>query len=350
LSAAAIAVATLIAGPVAADSASDFYKGKKLTIYLGVSPGGIYGTFAHMLSKHIVKQMPHNPTTVISVLRGAGGTKAINYIYNVAPQDGSVAMTPNAGVAKRVLLRIGKPKYDPSKLQWLGGWGEATNTVTIRKDAGVNSLKEAMEKEVILGAIGRSSNTYMMPALINNTLGTKFKIITGYRGGSPIRKAIETGELHGWSGQWLGWKLRKADWIRGGKIVNLVQMASKKDPDLPNVPLLSELAKTDEMRAMFEFVETGLGDKSFIVAPGVPKARAAVLSKAYMATLRDAAFVGEMTKRRYTIDPIEQPVIEKLVKKVMSTPPKRLAKLRKLMGLTGGKKKIPSNLNLRRSA
>lgn len=339
LSATAMAAALLATGPVAADAASDFYKGKKLTIYLGVSPGGIYGTFAHMLSKHIVKQLPHNPTAVISVLRGAGGTKALNYIYNVAPQDGTVAITPNAGIAKRVLLKIGKPKYDPLKLQWLGGWGEATNTVTIRKDAGINSLQEAMQKEVILGAIGRSSNTYMMPALMNNTIGTKFKIITGYRGGSPIRKAIETGELHGWSGQWLGWKLRKADWIRDGKIVNLVQMASKKDPDLPNVPLLSDLAKTDEMREMFEFVQTGLGDKAFLVAPGVPKARAAILSKAYMATLRDAAFVAEMTKRSYTIDPVEQPVIETWVKKIMSTPPARIAKLRELMGLTGAKKK-----------
>lgn len=339
LSATAMAAILLAAGPVAADSASDFYKGKKLTIYLGVSPGGIYGTFAHMLSKHIVKQLPHNPTTVISVLRGAGGTKALNYIYNVAPQDGTVAITPNGGVAKRVLLKIGNPKYDPLKLQWLGGWGEATNTVTIREDAGVSSLQEAMQKEVILGAIGRSSNTYMMPALIKNTLGAKFKIITGYRGGSPIRKAIETGELHGWSGQYLGWKLRKPDWIRDGKLVHLVQMASKKDPDLPNVPLLSELAKDDEMRAMFEFVQTGLGDKAFVVAPGVPKDRAAVLSKAYMATLRDADFVAEMTKRSYTIDPVEQPVIEAWVKKIMGTPPARIAKLRELMGLTGAKKK-----------
>tara|TARA_R110000787_G_scaffold93981_15_gene196521 strand:- start:367 stop:1407 length:1041 start_codon:yes stop_codon:yes gene_type:complete len=337
---AAIAAATMMtAAPAAADAAGDFYKGKTLNIYLGVSPGGIYGTLAHMLSKHISKHLPHTPTSVVTVMRGAGGTKAINYIYNVAPQDGTVAITPNAGVVKRVLLKIGQPKYDPGKLQWLGGWGEATNTVTIRADAGVKSLKEAMEKEVILGAIGRSSNTFMMPALMNNTVGTKFKIITGYRGGSPIRKAIETGELHGWSGQWLGWKLRKADWIRDGKIVNLVQMASKKSPDLPDVPLLSELAKDDEQREMFEFVQTGLGDKAFIVAPGVPKDRAAVLSKAYMATLRDPEFVAEMTKRSYTIDPIEQARIEAWVKKVMATPKERIETLRKLMGLTGGKKK-----------
>ncbi len=336
----AAATAVMMAGGAAtAQSAGDFYKEKKLTIYIGVSPGGIYGTFAHMLSKHISKHIPNNPSAVITVLRGAGGTKALNYVYNVAAQDGSVAITPNAGVTKRVLLKIGKPKYDPARWQWLGGWGEATNTVTIRKDAGVNSIKEAMQKEVVLGAIGRSSNTFMIPALMNNTIGTRFKIITGYRGGSPIRKAIETGELHGWAGQWLGWKLRKADWIRDGKIVNLVQMASKKDADLPNVPLLSEFATNEEQRWMFEFVQTGIGDKAFIVAPGVPKDRAALLSKAYMATLADKAFVAEMGKRSYTIDPIDGATITAWVKKVMATPKDRVENLRKAMGLTDGKKK-----------
>jgi len=329
----AVAAFTMAGGAAMAQSAGDFYKEKKLTIYIGVSPGGIYGTFAHMLSKHISKHIPNNPSAVITVLRGAGGTKALNYVYNVAAQDGSVAITPNAGVTKRVMLKIGKPKYDPAKWQWLGGWGEATNTVTIRKDAGVSSLKEAMQKEVVLGAIGRSSNTYMIPALMNNTIDTKFKIITGYRGGSPIRKAIETGELHGWSGQWLGWKLRKADWVRDGKIVNLVQMASKKDPDLPNVPLLSEFATNEEQRWMFEFVQTGIGDKAFIAAPGVPKERAALLSKAYMATLADKTFLAEMTKRSYTIDPIEGSVITAWVKKLMTTPKDRVDNLRRAMGL-----------------
>ena len=317
-----------------AESAAEFYKDKTLTLYIGVSPGGIYGTFALLLSRHISSHLVGNPTVVIKALRGAGGTKALNYVYNVAPQDGSVAITPNGGVAKRVVLRIGNPKYDPARFQWLGGWGEAVNTITLRKDAGVHTLKQAMQKQAILGAIGKSSNTFMIPSLMNNTIGTKFKIITGYRGGSPIRKAIETGELHGWSGQWLGWKLRKADWIRDGKIVNLVQMASKRALDLPNVPLLTDFARNDEERDLFTFVQTSIGDKAFVVAPGVPKDRAAALSKAYMATLRDAKFVAEMTKRHYTIDPISGQRIQKFVKDVMNTPAAKVEKLRRLMGLS----------------
>lgn len=316
-----------------AQSPAEFYKDRTLTIYVGVSPGGIYGTFAQILSRHMGRHLAGNPTIVIQFLRGAGGTKAVNYVYNVAPQDGSVAIAPNAGITKRVVLGIGNPKYDPSKFQWLGGWGEATNTVTIRTDAGVKSLDEAKQKQVILGAIGKSSNTFMIPSLMNSALGTKFKIISGYRGGSPIRKAIESGELHGWAGQWLGWKLRKADWIRDGKIVNLVQMASTRDPDLPNVPLLTEFAKNDEERELFKFVQTGIADKGFMVAPKVPDDRATALEKAYWATLHDKTFLAAMKERQYRIDPISRERIQAFVETIMRTPPAKVAKLQAMMGI-----------------
>lgn len=316
-----------------ADSAADFYKGRTLTVYVGVSPGGIYSTFALMLSKHMKKHMAGNPDVVIQHMRGAGGTKAVNYVYNVAPKDGTAVIAPNAGVAKRVVLGIGKPKYDPVKFHWLGGWGEAVNTITVRADSPAKTLDEAKTKQVILGAIGKSSNTYMMPSLMNNLVGTKFKIITGYRGGSPIRAAIEKGELSGWSGQWLGWKLRKADWIRDKKIVNLVQIASKRAPDLPNVPLLIDFAKNDEERAMFKFVQTGLADRAFVAPPGVPADRLAALGKAYHATIRDPAFLEDAKKRKYEINPVSGGAITKFVNDVMNTPPARVARLRKAMGL-----------------
>ncbi len=334
---AGLAAAVLAAMPTVApkaQSAAEFYSGKTLKIFVGVSPGGIYGTFALMLSRYMGQHMAGKPKIVIQIMRGAGGTKAMNYIYNVAAQDGSVAIAPNAGIAKRVLLRIGNPKYDPAKLQWLGGWGEAVNTITLRSDGPVKTLKEAMQKVAVLGAIGRSSNTFMIPSLMNNTIGTKFKIITGYKGGSPIRNAIEKGELHGWSGQWLGWKMRKADWIRDGKIVNLVQMASKRAPDLQDIPLLAEFALNDEQREFFSFVQTGIADRAFVVAPGVPKNRAAALSRAYMATLRDKIFIAEVGKRHYVLDPIEGPRIQKFVESIMKLPPAKVERLRTLMGLT----------------
>lgn len=334
----AVALATVIAAPAQAQSVADYYKDRTLTIYVGVSAGGIYGTFAHLLSRHMGRHIPGKPTIVIQHLRGAGGTKAMNYVYNVAPQDGSVAMAPNGGITQRVVLRLIKAKYDPAKLQWLGGWGEGNNTLTLRTDAGVKTIEQAKSKQAVVGAIGRSNSTFMLPSLLNNALGTKFKIITGYRGGSPIRKAIESGELDGWAGQWLGWKLRKADWIRDGKIVTLVQLATKRHPDLPNVPLLTDLAKNAEQRDLFSFVQTGISDKAFVVAPRVPSDRAKALGKAYWATLHDKRFLAEMTKRSYIIDPIPGDKIQAFVNSLMATPKAKVDKLRDLMGLNGKKK------------
>ncbi len=331
---AAVAALAWPASAVKADSAADFYKGRTVQIYVGVSPGGIYSTFALMLSKYMQKHMAGNPKFVVQHMRGAGGSKAVNYVYNVAPKDGTVVITPNAGITKRVVLGIGKPKYDPSKLQWMGGWGEAVNTLTLRKDiTPVKTLEEAMHKQAVLGAIGKSSNTYMLPKLMNNVIGTKFKIISGYRGGSPIRKAIATGELHGWAGMWMGWKMRLPDWVRDGKIVHLVQMASKRAPDLPNVPLLTDFAKNEDQRIMFSFIQTAIADRAFAAPPGVPADRVAALTKAYWATLHDPAFLAETSKRHYLIDPVSAEDVTAFVNKIMNTSPALIAKLQTAMGI-----------------
>jgi len=331
--AAAGAALGLPASAPKADSAADFYQGKTVQIYVGVSPGGIYSTSAQLLARHMNRHLAGHPTMVVQHMRGAGGTKALNYVYNVAPHDGSVVMVPNSGIDKRVLLKVGNPKYDPTKFHWLGGWGEPVNTLTVRNDAPAKTFKEALKTQLILGAIGKSSSTYMIPSLLQNVLGAKFKIITGYRGGSPIRLAIESGELHGWAGQWLGWKLAKPDWVRDGKIIHLMQMASKRAPDLPNVPLLSEFARNDEERMMFAFVQTNLSDRAFVAPPGVPGDRVAALGKAYQATLRDPAFVAEAAKHQFHIDPIDGAAIQAHVEQMMKMPKATVEKLRRAMGL-----------------
>lgn len=318
-----------------ADAVSDFYSGKTISLYVGVSPGGIYSTFAQMMSRHFGQYVPGKPNVIVKHLPGAGGVKALNDVYNVAPRDGTQLVTPNAGLAKRVALRISKVKYDPLKMAWLGGWGEAINTITLRKPAPAMTLKDAMKNEVIMGTIGKSSNTYLIPSLMNNLLGTKFKLITGYRGGSPIRLAIDKRELHGWAGQWLGWKLRKSDWIRDKQIVNLVQLASKKAPDLQDVPLLTEFARNDEERAMFKFASSGISDRALALPPGVPEARAAALSVAYQKMLGDAAFLKDAARQKYTIDPISRADVTKDIEETMGMPSAFINKMRKAMGLAG---------------
>jgi tripartite-type tricarboxylate transporter receptor subunit TctC len=331
--AAAVAASAWPVSAAKAGSAADFYAGKTVSIYVGVAPGGIYSNFAQILARHMEKHMAGKPNFIVQHMEGAGGARSVDYIYNVAPKDGTAVITPNAGAALRVLLRIGNPKYDPAKLHWLGGWGDAVNVVTVLKGAPAASLEEAKAREVVLGAIGKSSNTYMIPALINNILGTKFKIITGYTGGAPIRLAIEKGEVHGWAGQWTGWKQAKPEWVRDGRLVHLVQLGAKRSRELPDVPLLSDFARTDEERVIFRAVQAGIADLAFVAPPGVPPDRLAALGAAYMATLNDPAFRAEAEKQQYDIDPVAGESIQEYVAGMMQIPPATVSRMRSAMGL-----------------
>jgi tripartite-type tricarboxylate transporter receptor subunit TctC len=330
----AAALAATAAPTVRAETPAEFYKGKTISLYVGVSAGGIYSTFALTLAKHMEKHIPGSPTVVVQHMPGAGGSRANAYVNDVAPKDGTAIVTPNAGVGLRVLLGIDKAGYDPAKFIWLGGWGEAVNTITLLKDnAPVKTLEDARKTEVILASIGKVSNTYLIPALMKSTLGINFKIISGYRGGAPIRLAIERGEVHGWAGQWTGWKLGKPDWVRDGRLVHLVQLASKPAPDLPNVPLLSSFAENAEERQIFTVVQTGIADRAIAVPPGVPADRVAALRTAYEKTLRDPAFVKDANARKFEIDPISGDAIQKHVSELMTTPKPVVAKMKKAMGL-----------------
>jgi tripartite-type tricarboxylate transporter receptor subunit TctC len=334
--AAAVAAAALAmaASAARAETPAEFYKGKDIHLYVGVSPGGIYSTFALLLAKHMPKHIPGHPNIVVQHMPGASGVRAVEYVYEVATKDGTAVITPNAGVAIRVLLGINKPTYDPAKFTWLGAWGEAVNTITLLKDnTTVRTLGDAKKTEVVLGSIGKSSNTYLIPELMKNLLGFKFKMITGYRGGSPIRAAIEKGEVDGWAGQWTGWKLRKPGWVKSGRLVNLVQLASKPAVDLKTVPLLSTLARNAEERQMFTVVQSGIADRAIAIPPGVPADRAAALRKAYEDTLRDPAFLKDALPRKFEIDPIPGKQVQIFVTELMSTPKPVVAKMKKAMGL-----------------
>lgn len=329
---AALVGALAMAQPAGADAVADFYKDRTVTITIGFAPGGGADTFARFLSRHLAAHLPGKPNIIVQHMPGAGGARSVAYVYEVAPKDGTAVITPNAGVVLRVMLGMIKGAYDPAKFIWLGGWGEAVNTITLFKDnAPVKTLEEAKDTEVLLASIGKASTTYAIPALVKNTLGLKFKIISGYRGGAPIRVAIEKGEVHGWAGQWVGWKFSRPDWVRDGRLVHLLQLASKSAPDLKHVPLLSSFARNVEQRQMFDAVQTAIADRAFAAPPGVPADRVAALRTAYEKTLRDPEFLKEANARQFEIDPVSGDAIQKFVAELMATPKPLVAKMRKAM-------------------
>ena len=318
--------------PAQAAGVADFYRDKHLTVIVGASAGGIYGTFSQTLQKYMGKYIPGKPTVVLKYITGAGGSKAANFLFNVAPTDGSSVGTLTAGIATNPFLRPKSSKYDPTKINWLGGWGEAVSVCTVLKTAPATTLAQAMKTEVILGSFGKSSASYRVPALVKNILGAKFKIVTGYRGGSPIRLAIERGELHGWCGQYLGWKLRKPEWVRDKMLRHLVQLGSTRSSELPDTPLLTELARNAEERAIFQLASSGIAARTYSAPIGIPAVRLVALAKAFKETMSDAGFLADAKKRSFSINYVPGSKILAYVKGIAAISPALLAKAKVAMG------------------
>ncbi len=331
----ALIAALFVISPAQAQNAvADFYKGKTVTIYVGVAAGGVYSQFAQVLATHLGNHIPGKPNVIVQHQVGAGGLIAINNVYNVAPKDGTVVLTPNSGLAKRFILGEGNTLYDPAKFHWLGGWGEAVNDCTVFKTAPATTLEEAKTKELVIGAIDTGSNTYTNPLLMNNLLGTKFKIVPGYGGGSQIRLAMERGEVDGFCGQFEGWKTAKPEWLADGKLAHLVQLSSKRSADMPNTPLLSEFARNDEEKQILTFVQSGIEDRAFVAPPGVPPARLAALAKAYEDTIKDPKFVEETSRAKFDVTYVSGKEIQDFVESMMKMKPETVEKLKTATGRT----------------
>lgn len=323
-----------IAAPVAnAQGAEAFYRDKTVRVVIPYSSGGLYGTFGQLLVRHLKNHIPGSPQVIAQFMPGAGGVTAINYVYNVAPKDGTVLLTPAAGIVTLPLLRPGSVRYDPAKFNYLGAWGEAVYTMTVFHTSPVKKFEEALQKEVILGSTGTSSLNYQLPFMVKSLLGAKIKLITGYRGGGPVRLAMERGEVHGFSGNYLGWKSTRPQWLKEGKLIHLVQFGSTRAKDLEDVPALLEFAKTDQQRSALKFVaDTGIAAFTLAAPPSVPADRLDALEAAYKATLSDPKFLSEAGKLGFPVSPISRKEVTEAVQRMTGSSKETLATVRKVMG------------------
>lgn len=334
ITAAVATLAVLLSAPqVRADEVADFYKGKSVTILLGTGPGRTYDLYARILGNHMMRHLPGKPTYVMQYMRGAGGLKATNYLYNVAPKDGTVIATLFATLPSLQLFKPDAAKYDPLKFSWLGAFSRTVNVIVVNANAPATTLEEAMTKEVIIGSIGKGNTTYQFPALINGAFGTSFKIISGYGSGGAIYKAMESGEVHGYAPVWLSVVATKEEAFRKGEIKVLVQGGLEKLPELPDVPLLLDLAKTDEQRAMIRFLSAAspLG-RAAQAPPGIPKARHDALTRALAETVKDPAYLAEMKKRKLSVAFTSREDTVALVRQIMETPKPVVDRLRTVLG------------------
>jgi tripartite-type tricarboxylate transporter receptor subunit TctC len=331
-----IALALLVAcAGVTSAQAQDFYKGKRLTVIAGSGVGGSYDLYARLLADSIGKFIPGNPNVVVENRVGAGSRLAMNYLYRQAPKDGTViGLGTNLLPFDQFVFPEAARQYDITNFQYLGNMASLNGVIAVWHTAGVKTFEDIQKKEVILGANSRVSETYIIPAVLNAIAGTKFKIVHGFPGNvSEIDLAIERGEVFARGGSWASFRISQAEWVKTGKIIPIVQNGSKRSAELPNVPLLIELAQNDEQRAIFNLLMSGsVFSRAFAAPPEVPAPQMAILRKAFMDTVTDKEFVTTAEKRGFEISPSTHVELEKVIAEVQSSvKPEFLAKIRPIL-------------------
>ena len=312
---AAAALAVVPATMAWAQSPAEFYKGKNVDLMVGYSAGGGYDVYARMIARYIGKHIPGNPTVVVKNLDGAGSLRLANALYNQLPKDGTVFGTVARGAAFDPLLGNKAAQFDASKFSWIGSANDEVSVCVAWNTSGVTKIEDTFDKELVVGGTGPSADTDQFPRIVNGVLGTKMKIVTGYPGGNDVSLAMERGEVQGRCGwSWSSVISTRKDWYDSKKINVLVQMSLAKHPDLPNVPLVLDLAKTPEQKQILTlvFARQALG-RPFLAPPGVPADRLAALRKAFMDTMKDPEFIAEADKAKLEITPIDGEKVQQIV-------------------------------------
>jgi tripartite-type tricarboxylate transporter receptor subunit TctC len=317
--------------PAIAQDAPDF-KGKTVTIIAGFEAGGPYDFYARLVGRYIGAHLPGNPGVIVQNMPGAGGLRGANYIYNVAPKDGTALGVVSQTVAVGQVLAVTPGiQYDARKFTWVGRINSNVEVEHGWTASGFTSIDVARQRQVIVAGTGPTSSSVVMPHLMNELIGTKFKVVTGFQGPTSAQLAMERGEVEAIVKPWSSIKVGSADWLRDKKITLIVQYTHERHRELQNVPAIVDLAQNDEQRQILALYSGGapLGT-ALLAPPGLPAGTVAVLRKAFDETIRDPALLEEIRKANVDIDPIPGPALQAVVDKTFDIAPDVLEKARKL--------------------
>jgi tripartite-type tricarboxylate transporter receptor subunit TctC len=314
-------------------SVEDFYKGKTIDLIIGYSPGGSYDLYARLVARFLGDYIPGKPRVVARNMPGAGSRAAASWIYNVGPKDGTVIGTGDQSLAVEQAMGDKGITIDVSKFQYIGNPAVDNNTTAAWHTSGIKTIDDAKTRDVPTGATGGSTSS-QYPKAMNALLGTRFKIITGYPGGNEINLAMEKGEVavRG-SNAWGAWKATRADWLRDKKINILVQIGLQKAPDLPDVPLMMDLATNDADRAVMKLLSASVEiGRPLFVAPGVPAERVKALRDAFNTMVKDPVFIETAKREGFDINPSTGEQMQKVVLDIIGTPKPITDRLQQIIG------------------
>lgn len=302
--------------------ADDVFAGRTITIAIGSAEGGSYDAYARLASRHLGKHIPGNPSVVPKNMPGAAGTRVANYVYSVAPKDGTYLGATLNSIPLAQIMQPDKARYESAKFNWIGALNSPANVLVTWHTSNIKTIDDARKREVLIGATTAGTTMEMYPLLANRFLGTKFKVVLGYRAGNEVNLAMERGEVQGrGSNSWLSYKMQDASWVAENKLNVLFQMTLKRDAELQHVPSMVELAKNEEDRqAIAVLATTETIGRSLMAPPGVPSETVAILRKAFSALIKDAELLADAKRSQLDIVPIEGEVLQDMVESIFKTP------------------------------
>jgi tripartite-type tricarboxylate transporter receptor subunit TctC len=312
----------LVAGAVTAVRAEDYFAGKMITVNVGLPPGGGYDIYARHMIHYWRDHIPGKPTMIVQNRPGAGSVLAANYVYSVAPKDGThLALTLNVTPVFQV-FGVSGVRYDIGKIAWIGNMVNLSGLLVVWHTSPAKTMEEVRQREIIVGTTGgKQGEAFIYAVMMKAFTGAKFKIAGGYGGTAALDPAMERGEIHGRSAAWNSYIISRPDWIENKRIIPLVQVGLKKDKDLPHVPLVTEFATSEDGRKVLELISSaGAFTRAFWGPPEMPKEALDILRSSFDATLKDPKFLADSQKRKFEIDPNSGAEVEAIAKKMLMVP------------------------------
>jgi len=326
------AFATGLGGPGLADPVADFYRGRTIEIDVGTGPGGGYDANARLVARHLEHLLPGKPNIVVNNLPGGGGIRAANALFNKSARDGSVLGTFSNAMITEPMLGDGQALFDPAKFTWIGSASREDGLCLATRSSGVASWSSLLQKEVIVGTAAPGTTTYMYPVMLRNLFGARFKLVSGYPDGGQIALAIERDEVQAICQTYSSLKIGHPNWLRDHIVHPLIALGFGRNPDLPEVPSVMDLAKTDGQQQVLKVVlAPTLAGRPFVAPPGVPVDRVAALRDAFDAMTKDPAFLDAARRLQMDVQPATGFEIEALVKDIYALPKVVIANTRRVV-------------------
>ena len=313
------ASALLTAGSASGDAIEDFFKGKTVTYYISTVPGGCYDLYGRFVAMYIGKHIPGNPSLVPKNMPGAGGLTLANWLYNVAPRDGTAIAGPPQALAIEQVLGSKGIQYDAAKFTWIGRSAPVVEVMYTWHTSPTKTFNDAQSRETIMGGTGPTSPTITYLKQLNILAGTKFKPISGFGGTTEVNLAMERGEVEGSIKSWASMKVDNPDWLRNHTVNIILQFALDKPADLPDVPLMTEIGSTEANSQALKFFAYGnaMGRATF-GPPGMAADRVKALRTAFMAMSKDPDFLAEAEKRKIDIGPLDGEGLQRIVEETLA--------------------------------